>query len=177
MTRLLLIKLLRDLQGTWGRIVLMIAALSITLMMFSGVLYTWGITGREFPRAYLSTDPASATLLFERALDADHMATIAAEARKQPRIIDTTARTQLTLQVQQEGGGWGPNPLQIFVAAPDDPMRIETFKVEQGSWPPAAGEILIERSSFDLLKLKLGDVVVVQAPNGAPTSLRISGVA
>jgi putative ABC transport system permease protein len=177
MTRLLLIKLLRDLQGTWARIVLMIAALSITLIMFSGVLYTWGITGREFPRAYLSTSPASATIVFERGIDAAHIATIAAEARKQPRIIAATARTQLTLQVQQVGGGWGPNPLQIFVAAPDDPMRIETFKVEQGSWPPAAGEILIERSSFDLLKLKVGEVVVVQASNGAPTSLRISGVA
>jgi putative ABC transport system permease protein len=177
MTRLLFVKLLRDLRGTWGRIVLMIAALSVTLIMFSGVLYTWGITGREFPRAYLSTDPASATLVFERAIDANQMATIAAEVRKQPRIIDATARTQLTLQIQQAGGGWGPNPLQIFIAAPDDPMRIETFKVEQGSWPPAAGEILIERSSFDLLKLKVGEGVVVQAPNGAPTSLRISGVA
>src|SRR4029450_3631717 len=106
MTRLLYVKLLRDLRGTWGRIVLMIAALSVTLIMFSGVLYTWGITGREFPRAYLSTDPASATLVFERALDANQMAAIAAEARKQPRIIDATARTQLTLQVQQQGGGW-----------------------------------------------------------------------
>ena len=106
------------------------------------------------------------------------MTVIAAEARKQPGIIDAAVRTQFTLQVQQEGGreAWGPNPLQIFVATPNDPMRIETFKVEQGSWPPAAGEILIDRSSFDLLKLEVGEAVVVQAPNGKPTSLRISGV-
>ncbi len=177
MTRLLFVKLLRDLRGTWARIVLMIVAMSITLIMFSGVLYTWGVTGREMPRAYLSTDPASATIWLERGLNADEMAAIAAEARKQPGIIDATSRTQLTLQVQQEGGGWGPNPLQIFVATPNDPMRIESFTVEQGSWPPAAGEILIDRSSFDLLNLEVGEAVVVQAPNGAPTSLRISGVA
>jgi len=176
MTRLLFIKLLRDLRGIWERIVLMILALSITLVMFSAVLYTWGVTGREMPRAYLSTNPASATILFEPGLDADQMAAIAAEARKQPGIIDAAPRTQFTLQVQQEGGGWGPNPLQIFVAAPDDPMRIENFTAEQGSWPPAAGEILIDRSSFDLLNMEVGEVVIVQAPNGQAASLRISGV-
>jgi putative ABC transport system permease protein len=176
MTRLLFIKLLRDMRTIRPRIVLMILAMSFTLIVFSGVLYTRAVTGREMPRAYESTNPASATILFERGLDAGQMAVIAAEACKQPGIIDAAARTQFTLQIQQEGGGWGPNPLQIFVAAPNDLMRIETFKVEQGSWPPAAGQILIDRSSFDLLKLEVGEAVVIQAPNGEPTSLRISGV-
>jgi len=176
MTPLLLTKLLRDLRATWDRIALMTLALCITLVMFSGVLYTWGVISRELPRAYVSTNPASATILLDRALDADEMAAIAAEARTQPGIIEVAARTQLTLQVLQEGGGWGPNPLQIFVAVPSDPMRVESFTVEQGSWPPALGEILIDRSSFDLLNLKVGQDVAVQAPNGAPASLRINGV-
>jgi len=156
--------------------VLMIIAMSITLVMFSAICYTWGVTSREIPRAYLGTSPASATILFERGLEADQMAAIAAEARKQPGIIAATARTQLTLQIQQKGGGWGPNPLQIFVAAPDDSMQIETLMVEQGRWPPAEGEILIDRSSFDLLNLEVGHDVVVQAPNGQRKSLRVSGV-
>jgi len=154
----------------------MILAMSVTLIVFSGVLYSYGIANREIPRAYLSTNPASATIIFNQRLDADQMAAIAADARKQPGIIDAAARTQFTLQVQQEGGGWGPNPLQIFIATPNDPMQIETFEVEQGSWPPAAGEILIDRSSFDLLNLEVGGSVVVQAPSGEPTSFLISGV-
>lgn len=176
MTPLLFVKLFRDLRTIWPRIVLMILAMSFTMIVFSGLLYTRGITGREMTRAYRSTNPASATILFERGLNADQMAVIAAAARQQPGIIEADARTQLTLQLQQEGGGWGPNPLQIFVAAPDDPLRIETLTVEQGSWPPAAGEILIDRSSFDLLNLKVGEAVVVKAPDGKAASLRISGV-
>jgi len=176
MTPLLFTKLCRDLQTIWPRIVLMILAMSITLTMFSAIVYTWGVTSREIRRAYLSTNPASATILFERGLDAGHLAAIAANARTQPGIIDAAARTQLTLQVQQDDGGWGPNPLQIFVAAPDDRMRIETLQVEQGHWPPGVAEILIDRSSFDLLNLEVGRNVVVQAPNGEPRSLRISGV-
>ncbi len=176
MTPLLYIKLLRDLRAIWDRLVLMIFALGITQVMFSAILYTWSITSREMPRAYLGTNPASATLVFDRRLEADEMAAIAAEAHQQPGVIEATARTQLLLQVQQEGGGWGPNPLQIFVAAPDDPMQIESFTVEQGTWPPAPGEILISRSSFDLLNLEVGQQVVVQALGGEPVSLRVSGV-
>src|SRR5262245_55847880 len=103
MTPLLFIKLLRDVRTTWPRIVLMIFAMSTALVMFSAVLYTRGVTGREMSRAYLSTNPASATILLERGLDADQMATIEAEARKQPGIVEVTARTQLTLQVRQGG--------------------------------------------------------------------------
>lgn len=175
MTRLLFVKLRRDLATIWPRIILMILAMTVTLIMFSGVVYTWGIAGREIRRAYVSTNPASATILLEHGLDAVRMASIAADARTQPGIIDAAPRTQLILQVQEDGGGWGPTPLQIFVAAPDDPMRIETLTVEQGHWPPAAGEILIDRSSFDLLNLEVGRDVVVQARSGEPLSLRIAG--
>src|SRR6266545_8039759 len=178
MTPLLFIKLLRDMQTIWSRIVLMIIAMSVTLVVFSWLLYTRGITGRETSRSYLSTNPASATILFERGIDADKMAAIAAAARKQSGIINAAPRTQFTLQTKQEGGreAWGPNPLQIFVAAPDDPMQVETFTVEQGSCPPAAGEILLERPSLTLLNVAVGDTVIVKAPNGEPTPLRISGV-
>lgn len=176
MTRILFVKLARDLRTIWVRIVLMVVAMSITLVMFSAILYTWGVTSREIPRGYLSTNPASATILLERGRNADEMAEIAAEAGKRPGIIAAVARTQLTLQVQQDGGGWGPNPLQIFVATPDDPMEIEALTVERGTWPPAAGDILVSRSSFDVLNIRVGDDLVVQAPNGNPTSLRVSGV-
>ncbi len=176
MTRLLFVKLLRDLRGTWARIVLMILALSITVVMFSAVLYIWGISAREMPRDYLSTNPASATILLEGDRDGDQLAAISAEARTQPGIIDATWRTQFKILIQGRDGGWSPYPLQIFVAAPDDPMRVETFTVEHGNWPPAAGEILVDQGSLDLLKLAVGDTLVVQAPNGTPASLRISGV-
>jgi putative ABC transport system permease protein len=154
----------------------MILAMTVTLTMFSAIVYTWGVAGREIRRAYVSTNPASATMLFERGLDAGQMAAIAADARTQPGIIDVAARTQMTLQVRQEDGGWGPNPIQIFVAAPDDPMRIETLTVEEGQWPPRAGEMLVDRSSLDLLNLEVGRDVVIQAPNGEPRSFRVAGV-
>jgi len=176
MTPLLFIKLLRDLRTIWDRIVLMILALSVALVMFSAVLYIWSVSAREMPRDYLSGSPASATLLLEQGLDANQVAAIAADVRQQPGIINPTLRTQFTLLIQEDDGAWGANPIQYFVIAPDDPLQIESFTVEQGNWPPAAGEILIERSALDLLGLEVGETIVVQSPDGAPTPLRISGV-
>jgi putative ABC transport system permease protein len=177
MTCLLVVKLLRDLRATWTRVVLMVVAISVSLVVFSAVLYTCGIADREISRGYLSTNPASATVLLDRGVDAGQMAAIAAEARTRPGIIDATARTQFTTQIQHAGGRWRANPLQIFVAAPDDQMRIARFEVEQGSWPPAAGDILIDRDTLTLLDLSVGDTVVVKTPSGAPARLRVAGVA
>jgi putative ABC transport system permease protein len=114
--------------------------------------------------------------LLELGLDTVQAVAIAAEVRQQPGIIDATLRALFTLLIQEEDDTWGPNPIQYFVAAPDDPMQLETFTVEQGSWPPAVGEILVERSALDLLGLEVGETIVVQAPDGTPASLRISGV-
>lgn len=175
MTPRLFIKLRRDLATIWPRVILMIVALAVTQTMFSGVVYTWGVAGREIRREYIATNPASATLLLDEHVDAARMGEIAAAARTRPKIIDAAPRTQLLLQVQDGDGKWGANPLQIFVASPDDPMRIERLTVEEGHWPPAAGEILIDRSSFELLNLEVGRDVIVQAPNGEPRRLRVSG--
>src|SRR5262245_18911381 len=105
MTRLLFVKLIRDLQGIWARIVLMILALSMTVVMFSATLYIWGINAREMPRDYLSIHPASATLLLEACRDTDELVAIAAEVRQQPRIIDATWRTQVKVLIQARDGG------------------------------------------------------------------------
>src|SRR5262245_65673880 len=86
MTPRLFIKLRRDLQAIWDRVVLMILALSVALVMFSAVLYIWSVSAREMPRDYLSGSPASATFLLEQAFDSNQAAAIAAKVRQQPAI-------------------------------------------------------------------------------------------
>lgn len=65
MTPLLIVKLFRDLRTIRPRIVLMILAMSFTLIVFSGVFYTRGITGREIPRALCSSSPAAGGPAFD----------------------------------------------------------------------------------------------------------------
>src|SRR6266508_5539519 len=128
----------------------MVVAIAVSLTVFGGVLFAWVPLGRETSNAYMGTEPASATILLDQGIDAERMAAIAAEARTRPGVIAATGRTQFTGAVAVNGR-LRDIPLQVFVAAPDDPMRMAKFSVQQGSWPPSPGDVFIGRDSLTLL--------------------------
>jgi putative ABC transport system permease protein len=169
---LLTVKLRRDLRASWSRFVLMVIALAISLTAFGGVLFAWAASGRETSSAYMSTEPASATILLDQAIDAERMAAIAAEARRRPGVIEATGRTQFDSDIQVNGQ---PReiPLQVFVASPDDPMRMARFELRQRSWPPSPEEVFIGRDALTLLGVAVGDIVTVETPSGGPVRLRV----
>src|SRR6266542_803909 len=157
---LLAVKLRRDLRAIWPRLVMMVVAIAISLTVFGGVLFSWSAISRETERAYLGTEPASATIRFGPGADAEEMAAIAAEARTRPGVLEAAGRTQFDSEVEVNGRS-REIPLQVFTAAPDDPMRMANFEVEQGSWPPSPGEIFVRRDSLTLLGVAVGDTVTV----------------
>jgi putative ABC transport system permease protein len=172
-TSVLTIKLIRDLRAAWSRLLMMVVAIAVSLSVFGGVLFAWGALGRETSNAYVSTEPASATILLDQAIELEQMAAIAAAARTRPGVIESTGRAQFTGDVRVNGNA-RENRLQVFVAAPDDPMRMVKFDLD-GSWPPAPGTIFIGQDSLTLLGVAIGDTVAVQTPSGAPLQLRVAG--
>ncbi len=175
MTSLLTVKLRRDLRASWPRFLMMVVAITVSLTVFSGVLFAWGASARETSDAYLGTEPASATIVLDRPIDAEQMAAIAADTLARPDVIEATGRTQFTSEIEANGR-LQDLPLQVFVATPDDSMRMAKFEVQEGSWPPAPGEILLGRDSLTLLDLAVGDTMVVTTPSGEPATLRVAGV-
>jgi putative ABC transport system permease protein len=171
---LLRVKLRRDLRATWPRLALMVVAIAVSLTVFGGVLSAWATMGRETERAYMSTEPASATILLDKGIDAERMAAIAAQARGRPGVIQATGRTQFTSESVQVNGQPRELPLQVFVARPDDPMRMATFFPQQGSWPPSPGDIFIGEDSLGLLGVAVGDTVALETPGGEPVRLRVA---
>jgi putative ABC transport system permease protein len=174
MTSMLTVKLRRDLRATWPRLAMMAVAIAVSLTVFSAVLYAWSTISRETDRAYLSTEPASATILLDRGVDAERMKAIAAEARTRPGVLEATGRSQFTSEVRVNGREQD-SELQVFVAAPDDPLRIARFQVRPGVWPPAPDEILLGRDSLELFDVAVGDIMVVATPGGESTRLRVTG--
>ncbi|TMR95066.1 ABC transporter permease [Nonomuraea basaltis] len=175
MTGLMTVKLRRDLRASWSRFALMVVALTVSLTVFGGLLAAWASIGRETSGAYMSTEPASATIVLDHGIDATRMAAIAAEVRRRPGVLEATGRTQFDTPIEVNGQ---PQtlPLQVFVAAPDDAMRMATFDLRQeGRWPPAPGEILIGEDSLGLLDVTPGDALTVTPPGKEPVRLRVAG--
>jgi len=95
-------------------------------------------------------------------------------ANAEPGVINATMRQVTNVKLQKESGGL--KSLQLFVAGAADPMRIATFNIEEGTgWPPPPDGILIERSTLESLKLKIGDKVDVIGFDGRPTQLTVVG--
>ena len=174
MTPLLFIKLLRDIQTAWERTVMMVIAISVSLIVFSGMWYARTLVQSNTARGYGSTNPASARITLEPGVMPEKIDEFIATAKAEPGVIDATMRQVTNVRLQRESGGL--KSLQLFVAAAADPMRIATFKIEQGAgWPPPPDGILIERSTLESLKLKVGDRVDVIGFDGSPTQLTIVG--
>ena len=174
MSSMLAVKLRRDLRASWPRLALMVIAIAISLTVFGGVLFAWAATGRESSQAYMASEPASATILLDRPIEVERMAAIAVQARRRPGVIEATGRTQFDSDVRVNGQPLDL-PLQVFVATPDDPMRMARFDLQQeGSWPPSPGDIFIGEDSLALLELAVGDTVAIETPSGAPMQLRVA---
>jgi len=175
-TGLLWVKLRRDARASWSRFALMVVALSVCLSVFGATLYAWAGVGRETTGAYLGTQPASATIVLDGAVDPERMAALVAAARTRPGVIEATGRTQFDSTVAVNGQPRAI-PLQVFVAAPDDPMRMVRFDYRaDGVWPPEPGSIYIGRDgSLGLLGASVGDTVTVTTPAGTVLPLRVAG--
>jgi putative ABC transport system permease protein len=166
-------KLWRDIRASRSRFVLMVVAFAVSLTVFGGVLFAWAAVGRETSGAYLGTEPASATIVLEQGVPVDQMEALAAEVRARPEVVEATGRAQFNSDVEVDGI---PNdiPLQVFVAAPDDPLTMARFYVDNGVWPAEEGDIFLGGDSLALLDVAVGDTVTVSPGSGERIRLRVA---
>ena len=118
------------------------------------MLASYAILTRELDNGYLETNPASATLRTDK-LDDELVAAIAASEG----VSDEEARRTLTGRIKVGPVEW--RSLTLFVVKDFGNIRVSTLKPQQGSWPPAPGEILIERDAVQVARARIGDSVAL----------------
>jgi len=162
-------KLWRDVSTERGRVLLMIVAISVSLMGVGAVLGAYGILSREMPRNYLGTRPAAAAL--EIAGGVDH--TLVEQVRRRPGIADAEAG-DILLARAKVAEDW--IPLLLFVVDDFSDLRLNRFTHQAGAWPPAEGTMLVERSAGQILDVKMGQSLLVKTPRGQAQQVPVVGV-
>lgn len=167
-----LLKVLRDLWATRGRVVFMVLSLAAGLISLGTVLSARGVLQREMNRNYMETVPASAT--FDVGAPGLDDATFEA-LQEHPQVARAVRRTTRSARWRRPGTKpWGRATLFVF----EDFERAAVAKLnpESGLRVPPLGTILIERSAMAVLEAELGDTIEVTTPRGEPVPLQIVGV-
>jgi putative ABC transport system permease protein len=161
-------KVIRDFWQERTRTVFVALAIAIGISAFSAVLSSYAILTRELDQGYLETNPASATLRTDK-LDDELVAAIAASKG----VSDAEARRTLTGRMKVGPVEW--RNLTLFVVKDFGDIRVSTLAPQHGAWPPAPGEILIERDAVQVAKARIGDPVTIKTARGNELTLRFSG--
>lgn len=161
-------KAFRDLWENKARALLVIVALVVGIVSVGTTAVAYSILPWEMDKNYLYTDPASAILWVEP-VDRELVKTVAA----MPSIARAEASSYIVGRFQIAPGEW--RELWLYVISDFNNIQVDKFTPEQGAWPPATGEILLERTAVQVAQAKLGDNVIVKIPNQKERTLSVTG--
>jgi putative ABC transport system permease protein len=161
-------KVVRDLWQEKTRTTLVVMAMALGIAAFAAVLSSYAILTRELNAGYLATNPASFTLRTDE-VDGPLLEALASH----PGIAGIQTRRTLSGRIKAGHGGW--RRLILFVLPDFRDMRISTITSQQGRWPPATGEILIERDALQVMRARTGELGIIQTSSGRERTLRIAG--
>ena len=96
-------KIVRDLLAARGRMLMIVAAIAVSIFGVGTILSAGAILNREISRNYLGTQPASAFLELERVDPA-----LVQAVRQQPGIAQAEATSWVTARVEVKPDEWLP---------------------------------------------------------------------
>src|SRR5258708_8511992 len=161
-------KAIRDFQQESTRTLMVVAAIAIGIVGFAAVLSTYAVLTREVDNGYLASNPASATLQTDAIDD-----TLLAAVLSNHAVSDAEPRRAVDGSFKTGPVEW--RDLILFVIKDYGNVRISKVVPDQGAWPPATGEMLIERDAFHVAGMKIGDTATIKIGKGREQTLRVSG--
>lgn len=166
-------KMLRDLWINRARAALVVLSLAVGVFMVSFLINTQSLLRTAFEREYAAVNPSSATLFMPEGFDQNFLEAI----RKMPVIAEAEGRRSVNVRLKTGAHQW----INLNLSAIDDfgDIRIDKVQPYSGTWPPAEGEILLERSSLRMAALPeftAGNVLTIQTANDDEIALNLVGV-
>jgi putative ABC transport system permease protein len=162
-------KLVGDLRQNWARHALAMLAMATALAGAGVVLVSHAMVERATVTQYLASEPVSATLTLER-VDPS----VIAELIQLPDVAGLRTRRVVNVAIRFDAD-WKRG--QLFAYDDFEQTRVGQLETVRGSWPPAPGALVLERSSLQFAAAGDATRAAVSVDGGAPVMLGIGGVA
>ncbi len=162
------LKMLRD---TWlhkARTLLVMLAIAVGMTAAGALLNAWALVQHVTESSYRTSEPVSATLVVEGVVSK-----LLADVRAMPGIA--AARLRRTVVAAAHVNGARATALLYSL---DDFARtdINRLQPEIGSWPPADGNMIIERSSLVYAGASVGQPIMLSFGSGSPLPIEVTGI-
>lgn len=162
-------KVVADLFGSKTRSLLVIASISVGLFAVGLIVNLYVIITQDMRAGYEAVNPANiitSTSFFDQDL-LDHV-------RHVPGVRQAEGVQTLTLRVRSASGEW--KPLEIKAIPDIKTEKINLLRLEQGVWPPADREIVVDRYKLADLPVGVGGYLEVELPSGKTRQIKLVGV-
>jgi len=171
-------KVARDLASHRARTVLVILSIAVGVFAVAVVMGGRQVLLREFDTDFESSVPPTAefdTTGFDESVSttvAERDDVRAAEGRRR-----VTVRYSADAALDAEStAGWKTMRLWAIPQFGQGGVQ-KLVREESAKWPPAAGEVILERSALQLEQFAVGDTVTVESASGKRLELRVVGFA
>jgi len=163
------IKLWRDAVAARGRLALIVVAVAASVAALATMAVASAVLGREVPLSYVSSNPASAQL----ELSAPPDAALLDRIRHRPEVAQADVAATLRGRIEFAPGEQAP--LLLFVVPDLATLAINAVHPEAGTWPPADGTLLVERSALPLTHHAIGSTIALELPHGGRRTVTLAG--
>jgi putative ABC transport system permease protein len=149
---------------------LAIAAMAVGTAAVGATALAATTVADSFASSYLDANPPSAVLRTE-----PFDASVVRDAAAHPAVAEVEGRR---IQSAQATTGSGRAVGLELVAMSDfADNRVARIEPDGGAWPPADGNIVLERASIAELDVTIGDRLTIERPGDEPIALTVAGTA
>ncbi len=161
-------KIFHDLYEYKGRSLLTMFGITLGLTGASAVFVALIILGDDMRQNYEQTNPANITISTKHLSEK-----ILSDIKSIPGVSDISQRSINVGRAEITFGG----RKTIIVNAVEnfDNLNIAKFYPEKGDWPPATGEMLIERDGKFFVRDPIGSSLKIRLSNGRNIKAKLSG--
>ncbi len=166
-------KVVRDIMENKARTALVVLAIAVGVFAFGGMFITRAVFLAELNTEFEKSNPSTMIII-----SSDFSEGLARSVRTFPEVESTQPVATLSIKVQTNN----PNPtvpewvnIDLNALPNYDTMIINQITPELGTFPPQRREIVVERTSFPILGVEIGDEVTVELPDGTQRELVVAG--
>jgi putative ABC transport system permease protein len=158
-----------DLRLSRSRTILVVLSISIGVFAVVTLLTARTVLQNAVDDSFDVANPASAVLMTD-----PFDSSLVEAVQELPEIADAEGRTLVDARLKGDDDTW--LDLNLHAMTDFNDIRIDRIVPEEGAWPPASGTLLLERLSRDAARVSIGDLVLIETPDGMQHTLTVDGV-